>query len=239
MKLAACIALLCALYTGTSKAQDLSECLAAGRVAVVITTAVNQGTPMEGVRVGFPKAPPEMEEQNQAFVAKIKQVLSALLLKETMPEPYTQEARDFANHMGVEVAKQCAFDLGALRKTGSVQPPTADQLLERIAPDLAKQLGKDLAEMHDEIAASSQVIGDQEERVVRCNTALEDEDYIARLHAAGASFGNMRQRAMNSAAYLGHERLEKIMALIQEAQESGDVAAWHRQKRAACEGSKI
>lgn len=220
MKFFAAIVCLFALYSGLSKAQDLSECQAAANLAYKLTLGVTEGFPLDNQQVNFPLAPTEAQEGNQRWAQMIKEKVKPLL-PQILPQPHTPEADQLAQNIGRALAEECAFALGALRKIGSVQPPTANEVLRSIAPDLA---------------ASSQAVASETERVSRCNEILEDEDYIFRLHGAGATFGHMRQRAINSAPYLGQERLDKIMALIQEAQDSGDVRAWHQRKRQECEG---
>lgn len=208
---------LAPLMVREARAEGLVECLRKMEFSHAVAKALDEGYALESINFAFP---PELTPAQLEASKKASQEIAALTARLYAATAGQDRRPDRAAQAYLE---QCAYEYGKLHRMGSAPPPSAHELLERIAPDLA---------------ASSQAIEDQETRVARCNEQLEDVGIILGRHSAGQSFQQMRMVALKSVPYLGQERFDKIMKLIDEAEASGDVAAWHQQKRAACEGTE-
>lgn len=57
-------------------------------------------------------------------------------------------------------------------------------------------------------------------RSAECSKLLEDQIYIAQMFLHGIDSQRMRQKAMNSRAHLGEEHFQKIMGLIDDAENA-------------------
>lgn len=111
-----------------------------------------------------------------------------------------------------------------------------DQRPDRAAQAYLEECAYNYGKLRRTDTASSQSIADEQARIDRCNTLLEDERYIKWLHEHGQSFEAMRMRATRSSEMLGAERFDKVMKLIDAAESSGDVPAWYDGKHVTCMG---
>lgn len=113
-----CLLLAAMLVPSLSKAQDLSECQAAAKLAYMLTLGVTEGYKLENLQVNFPRSAPEVQEANQRWAQAIKDKMTPLL-PPTLPQAHTPEAEALAQSIGRQLAEDCAFALGALRRTAS------------------------------------------------------------------------------------------------------------------------
>ena len=130
------------------------------------------------------------------WVDALKDEIRAAMLQ--VPETVPE----YAQRVGQKVAEKCAYEYGASR---SKKTPV------RFIKTASSQQFKD--------GASA--------RFEQCSERLADQVYIGNmLGRRQASADELRAIALQSSESLGQERFDKVMKLIDEAEQAQDVQAW-------------
>jgi len=213
--------LACMVFPYTAKADDIMDCIYRGQLAGKMAETVIEGYDLDKINVNFQRPAQNAMEQAEldAYVESVRNEVRGL----TGLEPSKVAAR---------VAETCAFEYGKKHgymkdvnfRTGSTPPMTEQQ-----ASDL--MMG----------TASSQGMAEANARYKECEELLTDQIFIAQQLSRGQSADALRHLAKNSAEALTPERLEKVLRLIDEAEDAvskKDLRGWFDSYWHACYDGK-
>jgi hypothetical protein len=189
---------------GTIKADDeIMQCVHRGKLASAMVFAVSEGYELDKVNVRFRILPRNAAEQAESdrYVEEVRKEVRALLDGQFVPA----RDQDFADRIGIKVSEACAFrygkEHGFMKETGSAPPLTEEQATNLMMP----------------AASSTSIEGPPIGREAYCKDLHYDLDVIGRAISDGIPADQLRALANKSIAYLGDERLARILSMIDEA----------------------
>lgn len=204
-----CLAALAAAEPDLQQ-DTLGYCNARAGLSLRILNAMEDGTRIDQINIGFEQPPEslEMERAREDWVAQLKVEITAAIA--TIP----REKDDWAQRVAQKIIEKCWYDYGKRR----VEKQSALPGLRR--------------------CASSEALP-QSTRFNQCSEQLADQVLIGNMiGGGGGTAGDLRTMAARSEQQLGPERFRKVLALIDEAEKSqakeGGVQAWFDNYWHAC-----
>jgi hypothetical protein len=220
------------VVVSTAKADEMMECIAKGRAAMVMVMGVASGVPLDQVNVYFRVGNQMITDEK--YVNGIREEVRPLL--GVVPAVDTPEAEPYANAIGNKIAEACAYEYGIKRgtfKRMTWKPVNIDR-----CGGAAEHMGS--AHPNDPAASSESLKGPPIGMEEACNNLRFDIMRIGKAISDGVPMEQLKSFAQRSLPQLGEERLARILSMIDSAYaHKGPFIEWMQAQYASCKGDRI